>query len=186
MATQRITVAKVGGVAAGVTLSRLRGWAAARQVADPDEWSGHQWPSGVRVQVDAFVDRLRANSLAPPVVHFVEWSDLWSMGDMFGRWLTPPGGPPPLTIHADRFQVYGHALPDGGRLYRHLRAAGPQQFDEYDQFVRRLQEALEAWRELVEHATLIVAREVVGGLYTDDEIRASLSLVPGWLAEEAG
>lgn len=108
------------------------------------------------------------------------------MGDMFGRWLTPPGGPPPLAIHADRFEVYGYALPDGGRLGRHLRTAGPLQFDEYDQFVRRLREALEAWQGLVEHATLIVIREVVGGLYTDEEILASLSLTPEWLVDETG
>lgn len=186
MAAQRITIAKVGGIAADVTLLRLRGWATARQSTEPDEWSNDQWPSGVRVQVDAFANRLRANSLSPPVVYFIEWSDLWSMGDLFSRWLTPPGGPPPFVIHADRFEVYGYALPDGGRLSRHLTTAGPQQFDEYDRFVGRLHEALKAWQELTEQAVLIVIREVVGGLLTDDDLLASLSLVPGWLAEEAG
>ena len=182
MASQRVTVAKVGGMAADVALLRLRGWAAAREAADLDEWSGDQWPSSVRLQADAFADRLRANSLSPPVIHFVEWSDLWSMGDVFTRWLTPPGGPPPLGIHADRFEVYGYALPDGGRLDRHLTRAGPQQFGEYDRFAGRLREAVWAWQGLAERAALIVLREVVGGLVTDDELKASLSSVPDWLS----
>ncbi|SIO59060.1 hypothetical protein SAMN05444166_5911 [Singulisphaera sp. GP187] len=103
---------------------------------------------------------------------------------LFNRWLTPPSGPGPLAIHADRFEVYGYALPDGGHLGRHLTTAGPQQFGEYDQFVGRLHEAVVAWQELVaERAALIVLREVVGGLVTDEELKASLSLVPNWLSE---
>ncbi len=42
MATQRITIAKLGGVAAEVASARLRGWAGAREVIDPDEWSSEQ------------------------------------------------------------------------------------------------------------------------------------------------
>jgi hypothetical protein len=98
LASQRVTIAKVGGIAAEMTLQRLREWAGARRTANRKEWSNDQWPSSVRVQVDAFADRLRGNSLAPPVVHFVEWSDLWSMGDVYMRWLAPLGGPPPLII----------------------------------------------------------------------------------------
>lgn len=181
MAAQRITIAKIGGTAADAILLRLREWVGARRNAELNEWSNVQWPSSVRGQVDAFVDRLRANSLQPSVVHFVEWSDLWSMGDLFSRWITPPGGPPPFVIHADRFEVYGYFLPDGGRLDRHLTAAGPQQFDEYDWFVGRLREALNACQDLTDQAAIIVSREVVGGLSTDDDLRASLSRVPDWL-----
>jgi hypothetical protein len=185
MASQRISVAKVGGVAADATLMRLRGWAAERQSDDPNEWSNDQWPSSVRFEVDAFADRLRANSLSPPVVYFVEWSDLWSMGDVYIHWLTPPGGPPPLMIHADRYEVYGYALPDGGRLGRHLGAAGPRECDEYDWFIARLHQALSAWEHLTERAVLIVIREVVGALYEDHEVLALLSCVPEWVVEEA-
>ena len=183
MATQRITIAKVGGVAGDLVQRRLREWAAARQVSNPAEWSNDQWPSGVRVEADAFADRLRANSLSPPVVHFVEWSDLWSMGDLFARWLTPPGTPPPIVVHADRFTIYGYSLPDAGRLGRHLASAGRQQFPESDQFVRRLQEAVEAWQSMAERAALIVLREAIGGLVTDDELTGSLSVVPEWLSK---
>ena len=181
MASQRITVAKLGGTAADVAWRRLRGWADAREVVDPDEWGGDQWPAPVRIEVDAFADRLRAHSLSPPVISFVEWTDLWSMGDLFRRWLTVPGGSPPLIIHADRFEVYAYALPDEGRLDRHLATAGPQQASEQDQFVTRLREAIEAWQALVDQAVLIVIREVVGGLVADEELLESLSVVPEWL-----
>ncbi|WP_435016116.1 hypothetical protein TA3x_003676 [Tundrisphaera sp. TA3] len=181
MASQRITIAKLGGLAAEVALRRLRAWAEARRTTDPHEWSGDQWPPQARIEADAFAERLRANAPFPPVLHFVEWADLWSMGDLFGRWLSPPGGPSPLIIHADRVELYGYALPDDGRLLRHLKKAGPQQFDECDQFIGRLREALLAWQDLAEQAVIIVIREVVGGLVTDEDLAESLSIVPSWL-----
>ncbi|MDR3637140.1 MAG: hypothetical protein P4L84_25275 [Isosphaeraceae bacterium] len=85
MAAQRVTIAKVGGVAANFIMGRLQGWAAARLTRDPHEWDAEQWPKHVRREVDAFADGLRAHALVPPVVHFVEWSDLWSMGDVLDR-----------------------------------------------------------------------------------------------------
>jgi len=184
LASQRITIAKVGGKAGDLVLQRLRKWAGARLVDDPNEWSRDIWPSTVRAQADAFAEQLRANALCPPVIHFVEWSDLWSMGDLYTRWLTPPKSPPPLEIDADRFQVYAYELPDSGRLERYLAKAPRQQFAECDQYVTRLREAVGAWGELVERSALIVLREVVGGLVTDEELVASLLVVPGWLMEE--
>lgn len=183
MATQRITIAKVGGAAADVIVDRLREWAAERRTSDLQEWSPEQWPPPVRGRVDAFADQLRTHALLPPVIHFVEWADQWSMGDLFGRWLTPPGGSSPLEIHADRFEVFGYVLPDGGRLGRHLAGAGPQQFEEYAHFVGRLQEAVGAWQTLIDRAVLVVLREVVRGLVTDEELTSALLLVPDWLTK---
>ncbi len=182
MASQRITIAKVGGIASDILGQRLRRWAAAREAIEADEWVSAQWPPSVRVEVDSFADQLRVRGCSLPVVHFVEWSDLWSMGDLFSRWLTPPGGSPLLIAYGDRFEVYGYALPDGGRLQRAL-AVGPQQFPESDQFVARLREAAGAWDKLLEQAILIVLREVVGGLVTDEEVLASMSVVPDWISE---
>ena len=107
------------------------------------------------IQADAFADRLRSHALDLPVVYFAEWADLWSMGDLFSRLLTPPGGPAPLTIHADRFEIYGYGLPDGGRLVRHLASLGSQQFVEYDWFVWQLREAVRSWEELVDQGVIV-------------------------------
>jgi hypothetical protein len=183
VATQRITVAKVGGLAAEVVMLRLREWDSVRKADDLNEWSSEQWPLSVRRRADAFADRLRSHALDLPVVYFAEWADLWSMGDVFSRLLTPPGGPAPLIIHGDRFEIYGYSLPDGGRLVQHLASAGPQQFVEYDWFVWQLREAVRSWEELVEKGAVIVLREVVGGLVTDDELTNSLSTVPDWISE---
>jgi hypothetical protein len=185
VATQKITVAKVGRMAAEIVMLRLHEWASARQTDDLTEWSSEQRPLSVRSRADAFADRLRSHALSPPVVYFAEWADLWSMGDLFTRMLAPPGGPPPLIIDADLFEIYGSGLPDGGRLVQHLASVGPQQFTEYDWFVRQLQEAVLAWQALVEQAALVVLREVVGGLVTDDELSNSLSRVPDWLSDFA-
>jgi hypothetical protein len=46
-----------------------------------------------------------------------------------------------------------------------------------------LQEAIRAGQELVDRAALVVLREVVGGLVTDEKLRDSLALVPDWLSE---
>ena len=183
MASQRITVAKVGGAAGELVMLRLREWASARQTEDRNEWSKEQWPVEVRRQADAFADRLRSHALSPPVIYFAEWADLWSMGDLFTRLLTPPGQPPPLVVHSERFEVYGYPLPDSERLAQHLVSATPQQFLEYDWLVWQLRQAEEAWNDLVDTAALVVLREVVGGLVTDHELRDSLSLVPDWLNE---
>ncbi len=186
MASQRITIAKIGGAAGDVASQRLRDWVAARTTSDPNEWSNDQWPSDVRIQADAFADRLRANALALPVIHFVEWSDLWSMFDIFHRWLTPRDGPL-LHICANRFELYVYFLPDGGRLARRLerrlKKAGPHQVPEEAQFVRRLHEAVRAWQELVKRVALIVLREPVGGCVCGSELIASLPIVPDWLSE---
>jgi hypothetical protein len=183
MASQRITVAKVGGAAGELVMLRLREWASAIQTEDRNEWSKEQWPVEVRRQADAFAERLRSHALSPPVIYFAEWADLWSMGDLFIRLLTPPGQPPPLVVHSERFEVYGYPLPDSECLAQHLVSATPQQFVEYDWLVWQLRQAEEAWNDLVDTAALVVLREVVGGLVIDDELRDSLSLVPDWLRE---
>lgn len=183
MASQRMTVAKLGGAAGEVAMLRMREWASARKTDDLAEWSREQWPASVRVRADAFADHLRSHTLDLPMAYFAEWADLWSMGDVFTRLLTVPGSPRPVIIHADRFQILGYGLPDDGRLLQHLASAGRQQFAEYDWFVWQLQEAVRAWDELIEIAALVVLREVVGGLVTDDELIASLCSVPDWLSE---
>jgi hypothetical protein len=181
LATQRITIAKVGGVAAEVILRLLREWSEARITSDPETWASTQWPADIRRKADTLSDRLRANSCAPPVVYFAEWVDMWSMGDQFRHWLAPPDGPPPFVVHADQFEVYAAAIPDGGRLARHLANAGPRQHVEQDWYVRRLREAVEAWGQVVERAVIVVLRQVIEGSVTDEEMRVSLDRLPGWL-----
>ena len=183
MASQRVTVAKIGGASAEVVLARFREWSAARLPPDdPDYWiDAELFPADVRSQADAFAEALRANALAPPVVHFVEYSDMWSMGDVFEKWLSPPTGPKPLYVEGSRNTLYSYGLPDDGKLAKYLAKARKQQFDEDDTYIRRLREAIYAWHTLVDRAAIVVIRHVVGGLVEDEELTASLQTVPPWL-----
>ena len=182
MPSQRITVAKIGGLAADIVLQRMQEWSAARQTNNPNEWSPDQWPQPIRAEADAFANQLRAHAFAPPVVHFVEWADTWSMGDLFRRWLTPPDGPMPLAVFADQHEIFVYSMPDGGRLARHLVTVGPQQWTEANWFIARLHEAVETWQELVERALLVVLRYVVASSALDEEVTTSLQRLPDWLS----
>lgn len=181
MASQRITVAKLAGLTGDIALQRLSRWSSARKTNDPNCWSPEQWPDHMRREANDFADRLRAHGFALPVCHFVEWSDLWSMGDLFPRWLTPPNCPAPIAVHTSRFEIFAYGLPDEGRLVSYLAAAGPQQFPEAEWYVTRLHEAALAWEKLVPRATLVVLRYVVNGLALDEEVALSLSSTAPWL-----
>jgi hypothetical protein len=182
LASQRITIAKLGGVSADIALQRLGAWSAARQTDDPDLWSPEQWPDDLRQQADEFAERLRTHGFALPIIHFVEWADMWSMGNLFFRWLTPPDSPRPIGVNANRFEIFAYSLPDGGRLAEYLTSAGPQQWPETDWFIARLHEAVEAWEKRVERAALVVLRYVVDGSARDEEVTASMQRCPTWLS----
>jgi hypothetical protein len=181
LAVQRVTIAKIGGDASDVVVATLRGWAATRTSDSESEWSGDQWPAHVRDRVDDLAELIRSHSTAPPVIHFIEWIDRWSMFPDFERWLTPPDGPVPIKLVANRYVVYAYVLPDSSRLKSYLKTAGKQQFPESDWYVRRLGEAVAAWERLIDKAVLVVLRWPFEGSWSDDEIRDSLSGVPDWL-----
>ena len=82
----------------------------------------------------------------------------------------------------DRFEVYGYRLPDGGRLMNHLSQARKSQCQEEEWFVARLAEAVKAWDELVDHSLIVVLREIIDGLATDEELLEALGKMPSWLA----
>jgi hypothetical protein len=48
---------------------------------------------------------------------------------------------------------------------------------------RRLKEAKDAWGELVPEWVIVVVREPLGALISDDEIAASQKRVPPWITE---
>jgi len=104
------------------------------------------------------------------------------MGDVFRRWLFPENQFAKLVVYGDRFEVYCYRLPDDGRLTNHLSQARKHQCQEEGWFVTRLREAAEAWDELVDRSSIVVLREVLDGLATDEEIVDSLGKMPNWLA----
>ncbi|HEY2786906.1 MAG TPA: hypothetical protein VGJ05_18235 [Fimbriiglobus sp.] len=160
----------------------MKRWSSARQTNNPNEWSSEQWAPNVRDEANYFAYQLRSHAFASPVLFFAEWIDKWSMGDDFSRWLTPPGGQKALQVMTDEYQINSYALPDEGRLIQHLAAAAPQQHQEADWFIVRLREAIGAWENLADRATLIVLRHVHESSAIDQELAASLKELPDWLA----
>ena len=162
MPTQRITIVKLGGISAEVVCERLKEW--------------------TRDELDAFADELRTHALTLPVLHFVEWVDRWSMGDVFARWLTPSGSSGPLHFIANRYELYAYNLPDDGRLETHLMNAGTQECSEANWFVQRLLETTLAWNAVAERSVILVLRMITDTSVSDCEVTASLQVVPKWLS----
>src|SRR5207302_10893275 len=105
-------------------------WAGRRQAEQDNEWSSRQWPAEVRREADRLADLLRSHAGVPPVVHFVEWADLWSMGDLIAQCLSAGNGAGAVRVYGERYEMSAHLLPDKGVLARHLANAGPRQHPE--------------------------------------------------------
>ena len=189
MASQHITIAKIGGVSGEAVMSRFRDWADARTLDDPYEWRPDQWPLVVRGEMEEFALGLRANAHLPPVVYFNEYVDMWSMGNLFSRWFPEDDEYRPIEVHADRFELCCYSLPDDGKLAEHLKSTlrrkriRERQPQEDRWFVVNLLEAALAWGVVVDNAAIVLLREVFDGCVLDDEIEESLAAIPEWIAK---
>ena len=179
VASQRLTIAKIGGKAAQAASRQFRDWRQARLVENPNEWETEQWPETVRRRADSWADNLRQQGHEPPVVFFAEYVDLWSFCPPF-RFLAKHGL---IQMMADRHELFCIDLPfskDLTRQLEQLRTHG--QWDEDRFFGMVTLEAASAWNKLVDTAVLIFVRQVVAGSATDEEVSASLETVPDWIA----
>jgi hypothetical protein len=160
MATQRLTIATIAGVAGEFVLSRFREWQALH--------SAGKWLREHGSAVDRFHDRVKENQAIPPVIYFAEWIDHWSMGDKV---------PGPGAASGSRVEVWCGSLDE---VRKRADSCGDQ-FQE-DRWLRaRLREAADAWQSLVGGGTMVIFREVLEGSVTDEQIQVSLHEVPDWL-----
>jgi hypothetical protein len=155
MATQRLTVASIAGKAGATVEALFQSWRADPARLDP-------------AAVDRFCGQVRAHGTALPVVYFAEWVDRWLSGNLV---------PGPGSVTGRRYEAtcLSPAQADGS-----AKGCG-QQFTEQQWLASRLREAAAAWGSVAEHRVLVVLREVLGGSTTDEEVRASLGVVPEWL-----
>ena len=153
MPTQRLTVATIAGEAGKTVAGLFAKWHATQADGEQDE---------VRSAVDEFVKQLLTRGGIPPVVYYCEWFDCWSMGDdiHFGT-----------TVEGKQFEAScgsrGEAIDWAEKL--------PNQFPEQEWLAARLRGASQAWQLLCQQATVVISRQVLGPLYTDEEVLASLS-----------
>jgi hypothetical protein len=152
MAKQRLTVATFAGNSAVAVAALVRSW---RTGSDP-------------AAVDRFCAAVRENGHALPIVYFCEWLDRWLMGDLV---------PGPDAVEGRRFQAAclsaDEALAWAGRC--------GHQFPEQEWLASRLREAAVGWGR-AERQAVVVVRELLGSSTTDEEVEASLSVVPQWLS----
>jgi hypothetical protein len=157
MATQRLIAAVLGGDAASVVAARFRSW---RAGPAPDPRA-----------VDRFCSELRANGAALPVLYFCDWVDRWLMGN------SVPG---PGAVAGGRFETTCLSPVEAAAWADRCGRQSPEQ----EWLAARLREAAAAWELVAESRAVVVIREVLDGSTTDDEVRAALRGVPGWLAGE--
>jgi hypothetical protein len=179
MAAQRLTIAKIGGKAATATLARFHEWNRHRVTEDLKEWSPDQWPTAIRKEADTWAEELRQHGHQPPVLFFAEFVDLWSFCPPF-RWLSESGI---IQMVADSYELFCLSLPlskEADETLRRISVEG--QHDEDRWFGKFTLEAASAWEGFADTAVIAFLRRVTGGSATDDEIRASMEMVPEWIS----
>lgn len=171
MASQVVTIFSIGGKLADEIQTNLTLWSQARIAEDPSEWSPEQWPDSIRAEVDAFVEQLLNFGLEPPVLYRSQHVDLWSMGDVFDRALNGVE----VQLLTDRFELFSKPLPGIAKA-----GSSREQAADDDSLSTRIREAEMAWPTLDSGRIIIVVREVLRGLWTDQEVESSLDKLPEW------
>jgi hypothetical protein len=163
MALQRFTVVKIAGEPGRVVSELFDSWRAARASGvDPDQ---------VRRAVDDFCEQLRQNGVALPVIYFSEWIDRWLMGDLATG---------PQVTRGNRFEAH---CGSPAEAFVWADRCG-NQFPEQRWLAMRLREAAGAWQLHAGSAVVLLVREVLGASTTDEEVTASLQVVPEWLCSK--
>src|SRR5262245_45951728 len=157
MASQRLSIATLSGIAADVCAERIESWRSDSAKIDT-------------ASVDRFCEAIRANATSLSIVYFAEWIDRWLMGDAV---------PGPNAISGKRFEVTCFtrecAIEWADRC--------GSQFHEQLWLAARLREAAAASEGLFKNVLVVVIREVFDASATDDEIKAASAVVPSWLSE---
>ena len=153
MATQRLTVATFAGESAVAVAALIRSW---RTCPDP-------------AAVDRFCGALRENGSSLPIVYFCEWVDRWLMGDQV---------PGPGDVSGQRYEATCFTRSEAMAW----AARCGNQWPEQQWLATRLREGASASSGLADRVVIVVVREVLGSSTTDEEVQASLGVVPGWLS----
>jgi hypothetical protein len=162
MATQRLIVAKIGGRSALLVEELFRRW---ERRATED-----RTPSEISSDVDEFAQQLIAHGHCPPILYFAQWIDLWSMGD-----LVPGLGDKRAIVVAGRqFETCCHRPP----IEMRWALIGGKQTQETRWLRGRIREAEMAWSKVVADGVIVVLREPLGALVTDEELTDSLRSIP--------
>jgi hypothetical protein len=179
MASQKVLLFTVAGDFADALWQDVCRWNNLRTVATLDAWSPDDWPSGVKREVDEFVAKLTRVGYLPPVLYRSEHVDTWSMGDVFQTALVKSHRDFCRQLFTDQHELIAtwthfseQIIPDVGEP------------DETLWLYARINEAIAAGSTIAEDRLVLLVRTVLGGLWEDDEVAASLQGIPLWWTEE--
>jgi hypothetical protein len=179
MATQQVLVLALGGKLAERLGEDIRRWSEARLTSSTESWSPEDWPEHVRHEAESKIARLAAAGFTPPVLYRSEHVDFWSMGDVFST-----------AIAYCNPECHFQLMLGGRELYAAWVAGNPvvtppaKACHECNWLYQRINEAMGAWDNLVDRRLIVIVRSVNGGLWTDDEVAASLHYMPDWWLTE--
>jgi len=188
MATQRVIIAKIAGASASALFAQFS-TSCAGGIGAPAQRSqeGSACPER-HSNLRQLMNSVRSHAEAPPVVFYVEYIDMWSMGDVFREAFSACSKRHLVHIVADDLELMLYCLPDNGCLEQHIRSALQKNrkcatdAQETRWFLTLLQEALLSWRLVTEDTALLVMRIVSGPLMCDDQVERSFSEVADWCA----
>ncbi len=174
MATQRVLVVAVGGLLAETVWQSMHHWSTLRTSNSINEWALEDWPLLTRAEIDVFVTKISAAAFTPPILYRSEHVDCWSMGDIF-QCAFKEINSDFLELHTTNHQVLAVWINSQKGLI-----PGTKVKPETIWFYNRLNEASNSWCELSKQRLIITVRTVLGGLWTDEEVKESLDTLPDW------
>ena len=162
MATQRFTIATIGGEAGFAAAKLFQIWMGSQAKAGPD---------AILDAVDLFANHIRANSAVFPVIYFCEWIGHWSMGDALPNPLRGRGIEAACMNPTEALQLADQC---------------GNHFSESEWLGAQLRQAAEAWKPLVESSVVVLLRKVLGASAIDEEVSAAMVGIPDWLTNLGG
>lgn len=178
MTSQKVTIIAIGGTFADAIWEKAKSFSAQRLTDDPNEWSSEQWPAETRAAIDTFADCLLTNAFIPPILYRSQHVDLWSAGDIFQSAIVANPSDAHCQLLSDRYEVYAVRVGVVQKIVRNVNDC-----DEYRWLEQRVGEAVSAWESLTEQRVIVLVREVLGGLWEDQEVSDSLEQIPHWWSE---
>ncbi len=181
MASQVITLAKIGGKAGDHLWAMFQRWYETRSADQTSEISSDQWPTATHEAVEQFVTNLEQCRNCPSVLYYAQWLDSWSMGDVFQACFLSSDGAGGLHVCSPKYELFAYRLPDEDRLLNRTKSRRRNLPDQEEWLRWHLRQAMGAWSSIAQQSTLVLVRNVVGGMATAEEVEASLDLTPDWL-----
>ena len=183
MASQRMTLAKVGGLSASLLEQTIAHLAEAEHPPAIDDLYERKWSTSDRQSIDNLADSIKAHLYEFPVVYSTEWFDTWCMGDVYRSYLTPDLDFSPYRLEGDRHELHALTSAHSSTVARHITKKRRPRFQEETFLRTRLLECINSWGDTIPTFIIILIREPLGSLVCDSELEGLLDKAPSWVEQ---